>query len=431
MEEGRGLPPPFHAAFAGQRPALRAVELADVQDCLQLSVYEDIPRWMALSMRKRGQVPGLSESELFIRQHTYKLRGWGGGAVVSHVYTGGMDVLGGSVMAAMRAVAALAFAPPSKRRGVWVCEERPDRPKGATPGRRHYRYCCVNALTVGSVQQPDAGVYDLTDVARQAPLNRRAAARWRPVVMAQVFRRDGMLYALLTAYEEDVAPLPSEPPAAHIYLPDAYLRFDTTRTRVTDDPVPERPADAKMRTKVTVMQHAVAASRNVKHDTRVLYFDPPLVHFEQGGPRQGGRETRYHYGSDYLFPRLEGIEPPGHARHCKLQHANRLNVDLSTSVSPCSWWARDAHDMEHHITPCIMVDMGAPWKPVRGCAMTGKRWLLHTYPEELRHLQDTACWVQVVAHSRARRIQRAWRRAVSDPAYLVCQRRLLRELGDM
>lgn len=50
------------------------------------------------------------------------------------------------------------------------------------------------------------------------------------------------------------------------------------------------------------------------------------------------------------------------------------------------------------------------------------------YPREIMALDDLARNVAATSHASARTIQRAWRESVSNPAFSVCRRRLLREL---
>lgn len=437
----RGLPPPFYAAFLpDQRHRLKPYELTDAEDSMKRSIHDEyrsyVSRYMSrylsvseLQRIQRIQRQCLSQWELIMQRHTYVLRGWGGGAIVTFVYNGHVDVSGGSVMAVMRAVASLAFKPRRMRRGLSCQAKGGERPrlwcanpahvdgKNGTLTPTDFRHCSITAMCIDEVEQPSPGVYDLSeDVGAQ-----------RHCIKAQVFRDDGLLHVLLTAHRMKKRAKNEAIPK--IYLPDAYIHYDAAHVKET--PLATRDAKAWMRTGVSIETMKVPMLGSSR--SKMLRFDPPLVHLAIPN-QECGTQLR----DDGFSPHLEMCAPSGVVRCRKLTYTNRRGVEALQQIDFSHWWQR-GRDHSHQVVrmlPAILVDLGDPWRDgVTQKRRSTKKWRPpypygSPYPEELRHIQTVISLVEFVAHSRARRIQRAWRRAISDPSYQMCQRRLMREWND-
>lgn len=138
-----------------------------------------------------------------------------------------------------------------------------------------------------------------------------------------------------------------------------------------------------------------------------IRFDPPFTHWSDGtGSSHYGftdRTMRIRFnGVDGI---LRDIVPPGLVRICKMDCSN-----VSVECQPTRWVDNGRWSVE-------AVERIAPAR--------GKGYVAERRAVELLSVQ-----IKVVSARAARLIQRAWRRAVSDPAYDVCLRRLAREFDE-
>lgn len=137
-----------------------------------------------------------------------------------------------------------------------------------------------------------------------------------------------------------------------------------------------------------------------------IRFDPPFTHWSDG------TGSSYHRFTDRTLRIrstvngiLRDIVPPGLVRICKMDCSN-----VSFECPPTRWVDNDQWIVE-------AVERIAPAR--------GKG-----YVAERRAVELLSAQITVVSVRAARLIQRAWRRAVSDPAYDVCLRRLAREFDE-
>lgn len=136
-----------------------------------------------------------------------------------------------------------------------------------------------------------------------------------------------------------------------------------------------------------------------------IRFDPPVTHWSHWpdvGFGFSDRTMRIRTGNGIL----RDLVPPGLVRIGKL--------DCSRFQDSCQ-----PHGNRHEVWTVEAVERIAP-----------TRLEDEYYAKERRAVELLSAQITVVSLRAARLIQRAWRRAVSDPAYDVCLRRLSREFDE-
>ena len=140
-----------------------------------------------------------------------------------------------------------------------------------------------------------------------------------------------------------------------------------------------------------------------------ITFDPPFVVWSyNGGMEDHSDNDCLEWNDRTLLVRFMGrnatfrhLVPPGVVRMCKL---DRSSVDVTLWKTG---WRVEATEQ-------------IATTPVHATQ----------YPKEHRAVAGLAAQVVGISSRAAKVIQKAWRRAVSDPSYRICETRLMREFGD-